>query len=60
MKRLLNSSKFWVTVIGYIASLIAYKLFNDSTFALAVLGTFSAIVIGNTIEDSINQKKLLK
>ncbi len=56
MKRILNSSKFWATVIGTLASSGVYYLFNDSTYALAVLGAFSAVVVGTAVEDTITKR----
>lgn len=57
MKRLLRSSKYWATVSGFICSSIAYKLFDDSAYALAVLGAFTAVVVGNAVKDGIRDYK---
>lgn len=57
MKRLLNSSRFWSTFIGFVASNVSYKLTQDSTFALAVLGAFTAIVVTTAVKDTAKHIK---
>ena len=60
LKSTLSSRKFWFALVGSVLSTIAYKITEDSTFALAVLGTFSIGIGGNILEDSINKNKTPK
>ena len=57
MKRLLNSSRFWATVIGFGTSWLSYKSFDDATYALAVLGAFTAVVVTGASKDMMKTYK---
>jgi len=57
MKRLLNSSKFWLAVIGTIVALSTWYITNDITFAIYTSGLFGFGIIGNTAEDMISKKQ---
>jgi hypothetical protein len=60
MKRLLRSSRFWSTATGFIASNLSYKWHDDSTFALAILGAFTAIVVTTAVKDTAKHIKYEK
>ena len=51
MKRLVNSSKFWLAVVGAATALLTHWLTNDSAFAMYVSGLFGIGILGNTAED---------
>jgi len=55
LKSTLSSRKFWFALIGSTVATIAYKITDDSTFALSVLGAFSLGIGGNILDDSINK-----
>lgn len=51
MKRLFQSSKFWLAVIGAVVALLTHKLTGDAAFAMYVSGLFGIGILGNTAED---------
>lgn len=55
MKRLIQSSKFWLAVIGAVVALGTHKLTDDAAFAMYVSGLFGIGIIGNTAEDMIEK-----
>jgi len=57
MKRLLKSSRFAVTVIGLVASWVTMKWFGSETYALAVLGAFTTMVITTAGKDIASTMK---
>ena len=57
MKRLLQSSRFLCTLIGTVLSTFIYKFIGDGTFALAILGSFTAIVVTTTVKDTAKTMK---
>ena len=57
MKRLMRSSRFWATVLGTMAANYSYKLTDDGTFALAILGAFTAIVVTGASKDIVRTWK---
>lgn len=60
MKRLIQSSKFWLAVLGAISTVITFRLCDgDSSLAMFVGGLFGAGIVGNATEDIMknNQRK---
>lgn len=52
MKRLLKSSRFVVTVLGVLCSWVTMKWFDSETYALAILGVFTTMVLTTTVKDT--------
>ena len=53
MKRLLNSSKFWLAIIGAIVALLTWTITESETFAMYVSGLFGVGILGNAGEDMV-------
>lgn len=51
MKRLINSSKFWLSVIGSVFGVAAFKLTGSTTIAVMILSAFGLGIAGNAAED---------
>jgi hypothetical protein len=60
LKSTLSSRKFWFALIGSVLGTVAYKLTDDGTFAIAILGAFGIGIGGNILEDSIAKNKTPK
>lgn len=56
MKRLIQSSKFWLAVIGAIVALVTWKITESETFAMYVSGLFGMGIIGNAAEDMVKKR----
>lgn len=57
MKRLLNSSKFWLSVIGSVFGVLAFKLTGSQTIAVMILSAFGLGIAGNAAEDVAERLK---
>ena len=51
MNRLLKSSKFWLSVIGSVFGVVAFKLTGSTTISVMVLSAFGFGIIGTAGED---------
>lgn len=60
MRRLLDSSKFWLAVIGAAVALLTHKITGDSAFAMYVSGLFGIGILGNAAEDLVEKNALNK
>ena len=56
MKRLLNSSKFWLAVIGSIVAVLTWLLTKSEPFAMYVSGLFGFVIGGHTAKDIFIKK----
>ncbi len=56
MKRLLQSSKFWLAVIGTGVAMLTWHITGDTAFAMYTSGLFGVGIIGNAAEDMIGKK----
>lgn len=57
MKRLFESSKFWLAVIGATVAVAVQYFFDDTTFSMYVSGLFGLGILGNAAEDMIVKSK---
>lgn len=57
MKRLIQSSKFWLAVVGAGVALLTWKITDDTAFAMYVSGLFGVGIIGNAAEDMMKGNK---
>lgn len=56
MKRLLNSSKFWLAMIGTIVAWLTWLLTKDIAFSMYVSGLFGFVIGGHTAKDIFIKK----
>ena len=51
MKRLLNSSKYWLAVSGFVAMIVMWIVTKDVQLTTYAMLLFGAGILGNTGED---------
>lgn len=57
MKRLLKSSKFWLSVIGSIFGVFTFKLTGSETLSVLIVSSFVGGVVATAFEDYASKIK---